>query len=57
LDQLLSDKPLARRMGEHGLELVNKNYDFDGYIAGLESLFQRVISERETAALRELTVV
>ena len=46
LDQLLKDKPLARRMGEAGLGLVSERYDFDGYIADLENLFREVISEK-----------
>lgn len=42
LDQLLQDKPLARRMGEAGLKLVTERYDFAGYIRDLEALFREV---------------
>jgi len=46
LSELLTNKPLARRMGEAGLKLVTKRYDFDSYIRDLETLFLRVIRER-----------
>lgn len=56
LDQLLGNKALARQMGERGLELVSERYDFPAYIGGLESLFEKMVSERQpvsaTAALR-----
>jgi glycosyltransferase involved in cell wall biosynthesis len=42
LDQLLNDKPLARKMGENGLALVSERYDFDGYIGDLEAMFAEV---------------
>ena len=45
LRQLLLDKPLARQLGENGLQLVSKLYDFPGYIHDLESLFERVVRE------------
>jgi len=44
LDQLLQDKPLARRLGEAGLQFVSDRYDFDRYIGDLESLFTEVSS-------------
>jgi glycosyltransferase involved in cell wall biosynthesis len=47
LQQLLTDKPLARRLGENGLKLVSERYDFDGYIRDLEAMFGRVIAERQ----------
>ncbi len=46
LKQLLTDKPLARRLGENGLRLVSERYNFAQYIRDLESLFARVIAER-----------
>jgi glycosyltransferase involved in cell wall biosynthesis len=45
LEELLTDKALARKMGERGLRLVSEHYDFSKYIAGLESLFSRLIAE------------
>lgn len=42
IDQLLQDKPLARRMGEAGLQLVTERYDFADYIRDLETLFEEV---------------
>jgi hypothetical protein len=50
IDQLLSDKSLARSMGEAGFNLVSANYDFDRYLAGLESLFATVSTEKTSAA-------
>lgn len=47
LKQCLTDKPLARRLGEAGLKLVSERYDFDRYIRDLEAMFQRVIAERK----------
>jgi glycosyltransferase involved in cell wall biosynthesis len=48
IDQLLQDKPLARRLGENGLKFVTERYDFDGYIGDLESMFARVVDERSS---------
>jgi len=31
-------------MGEHGLQFVTSQYDLSDYIAGLEKMFERVIS-------------
>lgn len=47
LERLLKDKQLARRMGGNGLELVTKKFDFQGYINGLENLFETVIREKQ----------
>ena len=47
LGQLLTDKALARRFGENGLQLVNERYDFNGYIRDLETMFGRVIAEHQ----------
>ena len=46
LRQLLTDKPLARRLGGNGLELVSQRYDFAGYIGDLERMFARVVAGR-----------
>ncbi|MCF7732345.1 MAG: glycosyltransferase family 4 protein [Akkermansiaceae bacterium] len=51
LDQLLQDKPLAKRLGEAGFELVSERYDFETYLTGLEQLFQRVANERKADAV------
>ena len=48
IDQLLQDKPLARRLGENGLKFVSERYDFDGYIGDLEAMFARVVDEQST---------
>jgi glycosyltransferase involved in cell wall biosynthesis len=47
LDRLLQDKELARAMGQQGLRIVSEKFDFEGYIDGLEDLFQRVIAQRK----------
>jgi len=46
LDQLLTDKPLARKLGEAGLKLVSERYDFETYIGDLEKMVGRVIAEK-----------
>ncbi|MEI7728444.1 MAG: glycosyltransferase family 4 protein [Verrucomicrobiota bacterium] len=46
LRQCLTDKPLAKQLGERGLKLVNERYDFNAYIHDLETMFERVIAER-----------
>ena len=45
IDELLQDKTRAKQLGENGLSLVSTRYDFPAYIAGLEGLFERAISE------------
>ena len=50
IDELLGDKPKARRMGEAGLALVTERYDFDRYIGSLAELFERMKHRRATAA-------
>lgn len=45
VDQLLADKPLARRLGEQALRFVTEHFHFDTYVDGLEELLA------ETAAL------
>src|SRR4051812_20656203 len=42
VEQLLSDKTLARTMGEHGRQWVGERFGFPKYINGLEDLFTRV---------------
>jgi glycosyltransferase involved in cell wall biosynthesis len=49
VDTLLSDKPMARAMGERGFARVNRDFDFGTYISGLEDLFERVLAENTPA--------
>ena len=42
IDELLENKDLARQMGERGLALVTRDYDFDTYLKRLEDLFSRM---------------
>jgi glycosyltransferase involved in cell wall biosynthesis len=42
IDELLENKDLARQMGERGLALVTRDYDFDTYLRRLEDLFSRM---------------
>ena len=45
IDELLLDKTKARQMGERGLEIVSREYDFDQYLDRLEDLFSRVAQD------------
>ena len=49
LRQLLTQKQLARQLGENGFQLVSERYDFNGYIHDLEAMFGRVIAEHQAA--------
>jgi glycosyltransferase involved in cell wall biosynthesis len=42
VEELLTNKTLARRMGEQGRRMVEECYEFHDYIDGLEGLFARV---------------
>ncbi|HVU33648.1 MAG TPA: glycosyltransferase family 4 protein [Opitutaceae bacterium] len=42
IEELLRDKALARKMGEHGRQWVGERFGFPKYIGGLEDLFHRV---------------
>lgn len=42
IEELLRDKALGRKMGEHGRQWVGERFGFPKYISGLEELFQRV---------------
>jgi glycosyltransferase involved in cell wall biosynthesis len=46
VDQLLNDKPLAKKLGEAGLKFVSDTYDFETYIGDLEQMFLRVMAEK-----------
>jgi glycosyltransferase involved in cell wall biosynthesis len=54
IEQLLTDKELARRMGRRGLEWVNEQYDASRQISELEGMFARVL---EQARSRSRTVL
>ncbi len=45
LKRLLTNKPLARQMGDNGLQFVSERYDFNGYIRDLETMFSNLIAE------------
>jgi len=47
IDQLLNDKPLAKKLGEAGLKLVSERYDFETYIGDLKKMFAMVIAEKK----------
>jgi glycosyltransferase involved in cell wall biosynthesis len=49
LKAVLTDKGLARRLGEAGLRLVSERYDSPQYIADLEAMFARVVAEGRRA--------
>lgn len=42
VEELLRDKTLARKMGEHGRQWVGERFGFPKYISGLEDLFTRI---------------
>ncbi len=42
VDELLRDKSLARKMGQHGRSWVGERFGFPKYVNGLEDLFTRV---------------
>jgi len=50
LDELLQNKTHAKHLGENGLRLVSARYDFPAYIEGLETMFERAISETSRCA-------
>ena len=50
IEELLRDKGLARKMGEHGRQWVGERFGFPRYINGLENLFARVSGQESPAA-------
>jgi glycosyltransferase involved in cell wall biosynthesis len=50
VDMLLSDKVLARRLGQSGRELADQRFDFGTYIDGLEGLFSRAANQPDGAS-------
>jgi len=50
IEELLRDKALARKMGEHGRQWVGERFGFPKYITGLEKLFARVAGKPTTPA-------
>lgn len=51
VEELLGDKALARRMGEHGRQLVATQYQFSEYITGLENVFERTVKRPALTAM------
>jgi glycosyltransferase involved in cell wall biosynthesis len=45
IDELLNDKDKARKMGEKGLEVVSRDYDFEQYLERMEKLFSSLARE------------
>ena len=45
IDQLLTNKNLARDMGERGRQLLRDKFNFDQYISGLEAMFSRMTNQ------------
>ena len=45
IDHLLKNKDVARRLGEQGRVFVNREYDFDAYIARMKAMF-RALAEQ-----------
>jgi glycosyltransferase involved in cell wall biosynthesis len=54
IDQLLTNKTLARQLGERGKQLAGEKFGFDQYISGLEAMFSRVMREPGTRALERM---
>ena len=50
VDELLRDKSLARKLGEHGRQWVGERFGFPKYISGLEDLFARIARPAPVAA-------
>ncbi len=50
VDQLLTDKELARRLGAQGRDVVNREYAFDPYIARMKRVFHALMDGRTPAA-------
>ncbi len=50
IEELLRDKALAQKMGEHGRRWVGERFGFPKYIDGLENLFARVGSPARRTA-------
>jgi len=46
IEQLLNDKPLAKKLGAAGLQFVSERYDFETYIGDLEKMFAQVVAEK-----------
>jgi glycosyltransferase involved in cell wall biosynthesis len=54
IDQLLTNKTLARQLGARGKQLAGEKFGFDQYISGLEEMFSRVMREPGTRALERM---
>ena len=51
LEKLLTDKALARRLGENGHRIADEKFNFTHYIDGLEELFARTRGQSPAVAL------
>lgn len=51
LERLLTDKNLARRMGERARQTITENFSFARYIDGLENLFARLTARSAPVVL------
>lgn len=49
VETLITDKTLARRLGENGRRLADQRFDFSAYIDGLEKLFSATIGQPQTS--------
>jgi glycosyltransferase involved in cell wall biosynthesis len=54
IDQLLTNKALARQLGARGKQLASERFGFDEYISGLEDMFSRVTREPGKHALERM---
>lgn len=50
IEQLLRDKTLARKLGEHGRRFAREKFNFATYIDGLEAMFSEVADESQLQA-------
>jgi len=51
VEELLHDKPLARKLGEQGRQMTADQFKFSKYIDALEKLFARVVDETRQPAI------
>jgi glycosyltransferase involved in cell wall biosynthesis len=49
VEQVLRDKQLARDLGERGRRFVREKFNFEHYIDGLETMFERVVNKTSVA--------
>jgi glycosyltransferase involved in cell wall biosynthesis len=54
IDQLLTNKALARQLGARGKQVAGERFGFEEYISGLEDMFSRVTREPGKLALERM---